>query len=574
LKIERTALLLALSLHLWAFSRLGALPFMLGLLLAGMAAALAGKRGIYFVLFLLPLVNSLVWFLPVELPFNYPALSLYPVVGYVLFKKEGEKSTPYYSFFLPLLWTGAFFLLLRWSNITLSPLAFLKNTPVAPGGPRLSFGILLLAFTLFLYTAGSRGYHLLKDINLDLALRTMSLSTLISLGVALIQSSGRFVLLPPGPWRWVFRYNGTFSDPNAAGIFSAALFSWLLLRSKSLKEALWSLPPLGMVFLSSSRTGLIIVFLAMVFFVFDKALSTKFKAIFVPIFLLGLLVSLPHLHRRMKKYVKENPDMTVVSEGRNILYSRALRALKTAPLSGVGPGNFIFFVMAEYDNPGLNDVVPSVYLGMAAELGMAGLAGFLLFLLPYLLARPGPEKKVFLLFLFALLVHSALWNPEVILLFFFLLGQMKPPEMRWQRIARLLLLASFLLGSLVSFQKLHPATWSVEKGKIYSYGLYPREEGFSWTRKKAGIYFIFRKPVILESGFPFEKTGRKAQKVRVFWRGKRLKTLTFTPSRRKAELEVRGRGFLEFRISPTFVPARFERKGDRRVLGVKILGTW
>ncbi len=570
----KIATILALLLHIWAFSRIGVFPFILALFLAGFLEGTFSKKTPYLILLLVPLANALAWFLPVKIPFNYLGFSIYPVVGYLLGQRQEKGTVPYYSPFLALVWSGAFFLLLRWSNLTLSPLAFLKNTPVAPDGPRFSFGILLLAWTLLLWTAGPLGYHFFKEIEQKKALKVLSIATSISLAVGLVQKSGTLFLLPSGPWKWIHRFNGTFSDPNAAGIFSAALFSWIVLRAKNFKEALWSLPPLGMLLLSSSRTGLIMAALALIFFTLDKSKPTKFKLKFYSLFFLLFLISLPHLWRRMERYIKNPGNTTLLTEGRNILYSRALKALETAPLSGVGPGNFIFFVMAKYNHPKLNDVVPSVYLGVAAELGFAGVLAFTIFLIPFLLARPGPEKKVFTLFLIAFLMHSALWSPEVVLLFFFLLSKLPSGKLKWEREATALLTLTFLLGNILYFQKLHPAHWCLQKGKPYFYGLYAQEGNFRWTAGKAGIYFSFEKPLVLKSGFPFEETGITFQQVKVFWRGKKLRTIIFDPAHRRAELKIRGTGFLEFRVSPTFAPAKVLRSKDKRVLGVKIFGTW
>ncbi len=565
---------LAFLLHIWAFSRLGALPFFLGLFLTGFLAGTLTRRAPYLPLFLVPLVNALAWFLPVEIPFNYLGFSIYPVAGYLLAQRREKLNVPYYSPFLILIWLGAFFLLLRWSNLTLSPLAFLKDTPVAPGGPRFSFGVLLLATTLLLYTAGPLGYLFFKRVKVEEGLRVLSAATIIPLAAALVQKFAGPFFLPSGPWRWIHRFNGTFSDPNAAGIFSAALFSWILLRSNTFKEALWSLPPLGVLVLSSSRTGLLMMVLALVFFALDRKKVGKFKFKYFSLLLFFLLLSLPHLWKRMGKYARNPGNLTLLTEGRNFLYSRALRALREAPLSGVGPGNFIFFVMAEYDHPKVNDVVPSVYLGVAAELGLVGLIAFVVFLVPFLLARPGPEKRVFVLFLIAFLVHSVLWNPEVILLFFFLLSKLTPAKIKLPRALPIILSLFFILGGLLSFQKLHPAHWCLKKGKPYFYGLYGREGRFRWSAGEAGIYFSFKKPLVLESAFPFEETGIPFQRAEVFWRGKKLKTVVFSPAQRRVELRITGRGFLELRVHPTFVPARVLASKDRRVLGVKVFGNW
>ncbi len=561
----------SLIFHLWAFSRIGALPYILLMLFLGAGFSFI-KEGEYFILFLIPLVNALPWFLPVKIPFNYVALSLYLIAGFYLGRGKIEKHPYEFWPFLSVLWLGALFLLLRWSNITLSPLALFKNTPVAPGGPRLSFGIFLPAVALFLMTAGSLGFGFFQKLKRDTALKVLSASTGISFIFGILQMGKICLFLPSGPWKWIFRYNGTFSDPNSAGIFASILSIWILLRSSKFRDILWSLLPLAMVFISSSRTGILISGLGFVFFFLSRNISGKLKLKTGLILLFVFLVSMPHLWKRMGKYTKERRSITLLSEGRDVLFSRALTAFKDSPLSGIGPGNFIFYSMYKFHHPKLNDVVPSVYLSSLAELGIVGLLLFLLFLSPYALSPPSPERTVLIVVFLSFFVHTALWFPEVVLLFFFLLSSQRKSEFKIPPLINLSLIFFFLLGGIISFQTLHPAEWSIKRNKIYTYGVYPREGDFHWTTGNCGIYWKFPGSIKIVSDFPFDLTGVKAQKLLVYWRGTYLKTIIFTPVHRREEINIRGKGFLEFRIYPTFIPYRIMNNRDKRKLGIKILG--
>ncbi len=283
-------------------------------------------------------------------------------------------------------------------------------------------------------------------------------------------------------------------------------------------------------------------------------------------------VSLPHLWKRMGKYIKERSNITMLTEGRDVLFSRALAAFKDSPLSGIGPGNFIFYSMYKFNHPKLNDVVPSVYLSVLAELGGVGFLLFLFFLLPYALSPPSPEKKVLAAVLISFFVHMALWFPEVVLLFFFLLSSQRIRKIKIHPLLNYSLVVLFILGGIIRFNSLHPANWSIQRNSVYSYGVYPQEDNFRWTSGSCGIYWKFKEPITLVSDFPFNRTGIKAQRVRVYWKGTYLKTIVFTPIHRSEKIGVKGRGFLEFRISPTFIPHRIIGNGDKRILGVKILG--
>ncbi len=525
-------------------------------------------KGEYFLLFFLPLVNSLPWFLPLKIPFNYIALSLYFLLGFLLARGMKEKAPVGLWPFLSILYIGALFLLLRWSNITLSPLAFLKDTPVAPGGPGVSFGIFLPSVSLFLVIGGSSAWGFFKNLKRDLALRVLSASTAVSVMIALVQMKGRHFLLPSGPWKWIYRYNGTFSDPNAAGIFSGILFVWILLRGTSLRDFLWSIPPLAMVFLSSSRTGLLMSFLGILIFFISKRVPGKLKWKTGLILTILLLVSSPHLWKRMGKYLKKGKNITVLTEGRNILLSRSIIAFKEAPLSGIGPGNFIFYVMYRFHRPKLNDVVPSVYFSVLAELGIIGFLLFLLFLLPYILSRPSPEKNLLWVVLFSFFFHTFLWFPETVLIFFFLLSGLQTKRIRIPAGVIAGIITIFVGAGILSFKSLHPATWSLKEGQVYSYGLYGKEENYRWTSGSCGLYWNFKGHLRISTDFP-ENTGRR---VKIYWRGKHFKTVVLTPENPWHELSIKGRGFLDLRIYPVFIPDDYLKNGDKRKLGVKIFG--
>ncbi len=551
--------------------------FLLGYLLSRLKG-----RGIYAFLFILPFINAFSYFLPTGFPFNYYAPSLFLLSGFFVGKIiRGYKiEVPFYGDFLLILALSFLFLFLRWSNITLSPLAFLRDTPITTTGQRLSFGAFFPILTLAIYSLSPLALFLLEGIDRRKAYRYLSLGTFISFLIAVVQISGSKFMLSPGT-RHGIAYNGGFSDTPGAGTFGGILFALIILNYKEIKDLFFLLPPLFMVAFSGSRSGFILLVFSVLFFLASKNVN---KTIRIGTFALIIVLFIPFsgiLKKRIVSRIKTAERMPGIIKKLDIITSRritlsrkAFVAMKEFPVSGVGAGNYYLYNMYKFKH-GRNDVAPSLYLAPLSELGIIGGLFFFLFLASFAIGKSSPEKKVFYILLFVFLFNNALWNPEVAILFWILLSGIKPGKFRLGKWFTPALAAVFIVSSLVTFNSLHPAKWAVKKGALYDYGFWYSEGNFKWTKGAAGIYGVFRgEKIELTSGYPFDRSKYDKQVVNIFWKGKFLKKIILTPTKREKEFAVKGEGFLEFRVKPWFRPSDFRLSSDPRELGVQVKGIW
>jgi len=572
---------LSIILLLLTTSRVGSFWLSFLLFILGLLLSLAKRERAYIFAFLLPIVNALPFFIKSGLPYNYFAPSLFLLAGLFLGTIPSWKNfklPPAYGPFLLFLWTSAFFLLLRWSNISLSKLAFLKDTPVTTGGPRLSFGIFFPFITLALYSVGFLAFYLFESINFKKALKFISGGIFISTLIGLLQWAGFKFMTPIAGWENNIRFNGTFSDPNAAGTFSGIIFALIVFYIEDKKDISFAIPPLLMILLSNSKTGLIFVFISLVFILFSGRVSKKLRVIIILSTLLLSIPFFPHLKRRLEKnynaifkWKRKNLDFALT--GRIKLTKMALTGIKEFPISGIGAGNFLFY--SKYKFGRSFDIVPSVYLSNTVENGITGGLFFLLFLLPFAAGRASPQRNVFYLILFVFLFNNGIWNPEVMIIFWIVLAGIKPTKLKLPLKFVIPAFLLFIAGEIFSFNSLHPATWSIKKGTYYDYGFHQLENNYRWTSQKAGLYKAFKGEIItLETGFPFEKTKYTRQIIDIYWKGKKIKRVILNRIKTQDYLRVSGTGFLEFRIKPYFVPSRLGLSKDPRTLGIKISGIW
>ena len=152
-----------LSLALLAFVVIIHIRFVLlpvFFLLLGLLSYLWSERkALFLFLFLLPVINSTPDIFYNGYSFNYMGVSLFYLSGIVLAsclkKEKTEFAFPGYDLyllFLSLVSVSIFFVFLRWSNLTLSPLAFLRDMPVSLSGDRLSFACIFPVITLALFS--------------------------------------------------------------------------------------------------------------------------------------------------------------------------------------------------------------------------------------------------------------------------------------------------------------------------------------------------------------------------------------------------------------------------------------
>lgn len=562
-------------------SRVGGLWIFLPFFLLGAFLSFFKNKGVYFFAFLLPLVNAFPFFLKSGFPFNYFAPSLFLLAGLYIgtmgFKK-GNNLPWSYSLFLVLMWSSAAVLLLRWSNITLSTLAFLKDTPIAPGGPRISFGIFFPVITLALYSGGFLAFYLARNIERKKFFKYMSMGMGLSLIFGLLQWKGYKILSSPGIWDGGIRFNSTFSDPNAAGTFAGILFALILSYSSKWEDIPFLLPPLIIIFLSSSKSGLILVGLSLFSLFFSKKINKKLRIALIFGSILLAIPFIPHLKARFyRNYLAlvKWKNLDVALTGRISLLSRAITVIREYPISGIGPGNFLFYSIYRFNRPKGLDVVPSVYFSNFTETGMVAGLFLLIFLLSFASGRASPERTVMHFVLLIFLFNNALWNPEVMIMFWILLSGISPRKIKIPVKIILPIIGLYLIGLILSFNSLHPARWCVKSNLFYDYGFHQLEKNFRWTKRAAGLYGVFKNTVIsIETGFPFEKTKYTRQIVDIYWNGKKIRRTILKSFKPRDTLKISGEGFLEFRIKPWFVPAKLNLSKDPRELGVKIAGIW
>jgi len=121
--------------------------------------------------FLIPILPAFAGFAGNGFLNNYFVLPLFVLAGIVvadsIINREifaaGLVMIPrHYIFYLLILLISFVFVVLRWSNLSLSPLAFFKDTQIAPNGQRISFGIIFPVLELALFSLSPLYYLLLK----------------------------------------------------------------------------------------------------------------------------------------------------------------------------------------------------------------------------------------------------------------------------------------------------------------------------------------------------------------------------------------------------------------------------
>ena len=632
------------------FFPLPLLFFILGLISYRMHA----KKSLYLFFFLLPIINALPDFFFNGYPFNYMAIAIFYLSGIIIsvqffkrkFSPEPGTATHQdaalseglpltfnfkwagpYLLFLALLWISALFLLLRWSNITLPSLAFWKDTPVTPTGELVSFASIFPVVALFLFSTAPYILILIKMNLLDerKVFKALVYGYTVSFAVAIYQK-----LIDPGfmAIRWwgekLDQYNGGFSDFNAFGFFSGAIFFYLVLslvnyftkqppindknvhpKNKLIKESLYLVPGLLItllgIILSGCRTAFLFVLFAAAFLFFTKKIKLRYKLISILIIALFIIIFGGTLKKRivaMAANVQKAGSSTdfitaldKVTNGRIEMMQRSIPIIKNYPLTGVGSGNFLFFLKYRFLGEKYWEDLPlNQYLLILDETGLIGLLVFIFFLVLLLKQK---RKKIYTLLLFSLLTaiffNFFFWFPECLLLFWIISsfaeektgissGLLKGKG----ALLSLGLLLIFVLFQIVHFDSLHPKTWANEKEREYGYGLWYLEkaaddQAYRWTKEQSGVYIYLDKagvsrPYKLFCGAPLDKLENKKQEVKIFWRGRLYKEISFKENG-EFLFDIKGKpggqGFLEFRVSPTFNLKKMNISPESRDLGIQ-----
>ncbi len=610
-----------------------------------MSYRLFAKKSLYIFCLLLPLVSASADFLFNGYAFNYMSLILFYLAGIIIAEfflpgkaslgKNYSTASPAVAFnekwmqpyllFLVILWISALFVFLRWSNITLPGLASWMDTPVTPSGERVSFASIFPVVALFLYSTTPFLPVLMKKNKLDAdkVFGLLLVGYIVSFHVALFQ---KFVNPDFMAIKWwgekLNQYNGGFSDFNAFGFFSGALFLYFVIafvnhvttagfkydRSHLLKHAFIRLVAgpivtLAGIFLSGCRTAFIFILAAIVYLLFTKKIKLQYKIVSILLIAILLAIAGGTLKKRILlmvdnvKKVSSSGDIITaidkVTNSRIEMMQRSIPIIKNYPITGIGTGNFLFFL--KYDNLGKQyweDLPLNQYLLILDETGIAGLALFAWFLVA--LMRQKRRKRFFYLLLtmlVAIFFNFFFWFPEILVFTWIVASFTVDPatdqpdpgkKSKLFTLAVFLLLVIYALFNILSFDSLHPKTWCKAKDREYSYGLWylektPQDEAYRWTKKRAGVYLFLdetgkSKPFKLFCGAPLDRLPGKKQLVEIFWQGKLFKKISFQENKEfvfTIEGQPQAQGFLEIHVTPTFNLKKLKISPEPRDLGIQ-----
>ncbi|MBU4306726.1 MAG: FG-GAP-like repeat-containing protein [Candidatus Aminicenantes bacterium] len=611
--IYLSAMILVFSIFLLHFGFV-VLPlscFLLGMLLR----AVLKKNYLLAFSFLVPILPAFAGFAGSGFPNNYLSLPLLVLAGLVIadsiLNKEifaaGKETLPRpYILYLLILSVSFIFVMLRWSNLTLSPLAFFSDTPIAPSGQRISFGIIFPVVELALFSLSPLYYLLLKR---QPDLRRVLIAFLSGQSLSIFYSLSQRLQAKASPETVLC---GLASDATAFGFLSAlaVLLSWYLYFRHGCKRAgpLFVMISLFGILNSTTRIGLLAVILVFFLFVFSAKKKIRSFAFIAFLLTASLLLYLHFIHEpgsdlltrvkanfgefaEMVEHGKNDPgSLQNLVSNRGILLRYSWQCLRRYPLAGVGAGNFVFWVMHANNGNFLHHLPANQYFFITSSTGLLGLSMFMLFCFGLFSGKKWPEKTLLGMFLLLLIFNDYLWFSEIFLAFwlFCSLGdknEEKPPlHKKWAGVFYVSVFLTFVLINVLKFTALHPKNWARDNSAPHDYGLYylESEKGrqFQWTGEKAGIYIYLDQDgrngnFRLVCGAPLSRLKNKKQIVDIYWRGKFYKKVVFRNTIDYPVLiedrECR-EGFLEFRVQPVFNLSRMNLGRETRILGVQLFG--
>jgi len=416
--------------------------------------------------------------------------------------------------------------------------------------------------------------------------------------------------------------NGGFSDFNAFGFFAGAMFLYQALRltEKSARrhgpagdkrtngqagavripgvslrsfEIVFLLVALAAIFISGCRTAFLFVLLAVCSLVFSKKTSLRVKLLVVLMLVVSLFVAGGTLKRRLQNSFVQTAHLSAadnlfeaanrVSSGRLSKLRDSLRMVGRFPFSGIGAGNFLFYLkFLRFNERAYMDLPLNQYLLFFTETGLPGGIVFILFLAALLKRlKKSMWRSIIAAIAVALFFNNFFWFPECLLLFWIFLaaGDFSDAPGREMKPALLgAVIAIFGLFQLLAFQPLHPLKWSQQFGIAYDYGFWPLEQNergmFCWTRGAAGKYVTAgsARDIAIFCEAPPAWLQKRKMTADLFWRGELLQRAVFTENGlKKIRLPDVQDGFLEIRVHPTFNIKALKLGADGRELGVQFL---
>lgn len=600
------------------------------------------KYSLYLFVFLFPFINSTPVLFDSGYPYNYLAVPLFLLSGIVIatviqkIKNTAGNSQienyldrdfyPYYLFLLILL-ISTIFVLLRWSNFTLSSAyAIGANTPVSPPIPRLtsegiikwyeqriSFGSIFPVVSLFIYFISPYIFFYIRKINPkeNVIFKWLSYGFFISVALGVLQKISGQSIVSDRIGKGLKQFHGGFSDFNSFGFFSGVMFLWSTyeIKKKNTIGYITFLISLAGSILSGSRTTFIFIGAGIFNLLFSVFRSRKRQQRIIAILLIvGVLVLMLFaggtLKKRLNEGFSENESLfdtlNSITNGRLWMTLFSMETIRDNFISGVGTGNFTFYLAYKNYLPVKNsgeeylyDLTLNHYLLVFTENGVLGFLFFAFFMV--FLFRRTRKKLMIGTILFTALLNNFFWFPEAFLLFWilaalndtgkkFLVGN--PQQGNYLKIATVVSIFIFIVFNIISFNSLHPKTWAKETRTHYDYGFwYPEKDEpgkeFYWTKERAGIYLQLdengESPQFkLFCGAPLAHLREKKQKVEIFWKGKSYKEVIFTENKEfsfKIKSQSRDEGFLEVKVLPSFNLKKLNLGPESRDLGIQFFKT-
>lgn len=582
------------------------------------ASYVIGRIGIAAARFLLLISISSVGALPSLIspafPFNYVPVLLMIVAGLsfsrpqslqVCFKQNHARR---YLLWLSIMVIGIVILLLRWSTLGEEARRLFPDLSTSPTGDRVSFSLLFPILTLSLYGLAPLVSGLKKTLKISTKnfYRPLVCGFFISASLAGLQHFFKLTLLSRPGWIEKGHSNGAFSDFNGLGLVSGFIFFLSLLyltenhsqplrkHEKTLASAALMLS-LFCAYWSKSRTALLVFFLAIIWLLVSyrsRIFKRSSRWLWISSALLALfaLFLIPGMSRSILDTIhpRKGQDWTThidrLSNGRLLMLSDGLETINRFPVSGIGPGNFLFYQRYKhYQSDFLHDLPLNQFLLISIEGGLLSLALFLFWFWGVWQHTSSRWRWLIGAFALSFLVGTPLWLPEGVVLFWLIiaLGQEEPTLSRKRRvgsqIAAFLIIGAYLTFNLQDFKALDPSSWQAEKNLLNSYGFWNADPGmegiFRWTQKESGYYIDGKTTASpkIYCGAPLHRLPDKKQTIFVFWRGKPLKKMIFTENiRREILLPQNEAGWLEFLVEPVFNLREMKLGPETRTLGVQI----
>jgi hypothetical protein len=601
-------------------------------------------------LFLFPFINASPGLFDSPFPYNYMAVPLFLLSGIVVafitqavvncIQKDingcmekpdpGEEYLdkgfyPYYLFLL-ILFISFIFVLLRWSDVTLSSSAAVgADTPVSPPAPgltsntndpiiwneqRVSFASIFPVVSLFIYFISPFIFFYIKKLKPGerRSFAWLSYGFFVSIGIAVIQKIANYSLISDRLGKEFKQYYGGFSDFNAFGFFSGVMFLWATyeIKKKNSLGYVTFLAALAGGILSGSRTVYFFILAGIVNLLLPGAAREKKHRKIVIIVLIVVVVVLVAaaggtLRERLGEGFSGEESLVnkldAITNGRVWMTLFTLETIRDNFIPGVGTGNFTFYLAYKnylpYKRHGhkyLYDLPLNHYLLVFTENGVLAFLFFTLFMI--FLFRRSAKKLLIGTILFSLLLNNFFWFPEAFLLFWILaaLNDTDRNEIvkkgffskKNKKILTGVSIIIFTVFNIISFYSLHPGTWAQETHTRYDYGFwYPEKDSagktFRWTKERAGIYIYLDKkgespPFKLVCGAPLPHFKEKKQGVEIYWRGKLYKKITFTENKEfsfNIKSQPLEEGFLEVKVLPSFNLKAIGLGSETRDLGIQ-----